>query len=197
VIADGAANPAWVAVDLFSQAEHDELAQAVLLTPDAKLIDAVAREMQTLIVQMPRAPIIAASFANRGALVKVRDLAEACSIANRIAPEHLELAVQDPDALLPAIRHAGAIFVGAYASEPLGDYCAGPNHVLPTGRTARFSSPLGVYDFQKRSSVVRISREGARTLGAIASTLAHGEGLTAHARAAEARIGDEEARWPK
>ena len=197
VIADGSANPAWVAVDLFSQAEHDELAQAVLLTPDAKLIDAVAREMQTLIVQMPRAPIIAASFANRGALVKVRDLQEACAISNRIAPEHLELAVQDPDALLPAIRHAGAIFVGAYASEPLGDYCAGPNHVLPTGRTARFSSPLGVYDFQKRSSIVRISREGARTLGAIASTLAHGEGLTAHARAAEARIGDAEAKWPK
>ena len=197
VIADGAANPAWVAVDLFSQAEHDELAQAVLLTPDANLIDAVAREMQSLIVQMPRAPIIAASFANRGALIKVRDLQEACRISNRVAPEHLELAVEDPDALLPSIRHAGAIFVGAYASEPLGDYCAGPNHVLPTGRTARFSSPLGVYDFQKRSSVVRISREGARTLGAIASTLAHGEGLTAHARSAEARIGDGEARWPK
>lgn len=197
VIADASANPAWVAVDLFSQAEHDELAQAVLLSPDDGFIDAVAREAQALIVQMPRAPIIAASFANRGALVRVRDLDEACRISNRIAPEHLELAVQDPDALMPAIRHAGAIFVGPYASEPLGDYCAGPNHVLPTGRTARFSSPLGVYDFQKRSSIVRISREGARTLGAIASTLAHGEGLTAHARAAEARLGDEDPRWPR
>jgi histidinol dehydrogenase len=197
VIADANANPEWVAVDLFSQAEHDELAQAVLLTPDAALIDAVVREMQSLIVQMPRAPIIAASLANRGALIKVRDLQEACAISNRIAPEHLELAVEDPDVLLPAIRHAGAIFVGAYASEPLGDYCAGPNHVLPTGRTARFSSPLGVYDFQKRSSVVRVSREGARTLGAIAATLAHGEGLIAHARAAEARIDDAEAKGAK
>jgi histidinol dehydrogenase len=197
VIADASANPAWVAIDLFSQAEHDELAQAVLLTPDEKLIDAVAREAQAWFVQMPRAPIIAASFANRGALIKVRDLDEACRISNRIAPEHLELAVENPDALLPAIRHAGAIFIGAYASEPLGDYCAGPNHVLPTGRTARFSSPLGVYDFQKRSSVVRISREGARTLGAIASILAHGEGLTAHARAAEARMTDQEPRWPR
>ena len=190
VIADSSANPAWVAIDLFSQAEHDELAQALLLTPDERLLDAVAREAQIWFRQMPRAPIIAASFANRGALVKVRDLDEACAISNRVAPEHLELAVDDPDALLPSIRHAGAIFVGHHASEPLGDYCAGPNHVLPTGRTARFSSPLGVYDFQKRSSVLRISREAARTLGAIASTLAHGEGLVAHARAAEARISD-------
>jgi histidinol dehydrogenase len=188
VIADGTANPRWVAIDLFSQAEHDELAQAILVSPDAALIEAVAREADAWIAEMPRAPIIAASFANRGALVKARDLDEACAIANRVAPEHLELAVADPDALLPLIRHAGAIFVGHHTSEPLGDYCAGPNHVLPTGRTARFSSPLGVYDFQKRSSLIRVSAEGARTLGAIASTLAHGEGLVAHARAAEARL---------
>jgi len=190
VIADATANPRWVAIDLFSQAEHDELAQAILVSPDAALIEAVAREANAWIAAMPRAPIIAASFANRGALVKARDLAEACAIANRVAPEHLELAVADPDALLPLIRHAGAIFVGHHTSEPLGDYCAGPNHVLPTGRTARFSSPLGVYDFQKRSSVIRVSPEGARTLGAIASTLARGEGLVAHACAAEARLAD-------
>ena len=188
VIADGTANPRWVAIDLFSQAEHDELAQAILVSPDAALIEAVAREASAWIAEMPRASIIAASFANRGALVKARDLEEACAIANRVAPEHLELAVADPDALLPLIRHAGAIFVGHHTSEPLGDYCAGPNHVLPTGRTARFSSPLGVYDFQKRSSLIRVSAEGARTLGAIATTLAHGEGLVAHARAAEARL---------
>ncbi|HEX4885530.1 MAG TPA: histidinol dehydrogenase [Casimicrobiaceae bacterium] len=190
VIADATANPRWVAIDLFSQAEHDELAQAILVTPDAALIDAVEREARTWLATMPRASIIAASFAGRGALVKVRDLDEACAIANRVAPEHLELAVADPDALLPGIRHAGAIFMGHYASEPLGDYCAGPNHVLPTGRTARFSSPLGVYDFEKRSSLLRISPEGARTLGPVAATLAHGEGLTAHARAAEARLPD-------
>ena len=191
VIADATANPAWVALDLFSQAEHDELAQAILVTPDAALIDAVAREAQDRLRPMPRAAIIAASFANRGALIGVRDLDEACAIANHIAPEHLELAVADPDALLPSIRHAGAIFVGHYASEPLGDYCAGPNHVLPTGRTARFSSPLGVYDFQKRSSILRISRDGARSLATIASTLARGEGLVAHAQAAEARLTDD------
>ena len=190
VIADATANPRWVAIDLFSQAEHDELAQAIMVSPDAALIEAVAREAHAWIEAMPRAPIIAASFANRGALVKARDLDEACAIANRVAPEHLELAVAEPDALLPKIRHAGAIFVGHHTSEPLGDYCAGPNHVLPTGRTARFSSPLGVYDFQKRSSLIRVSPEGARTLGAIASTLAHGEGLVAHARAAEARLAD-------
>ncbi len=190
VIADATANPRWVAIDLFSQAEHDELAQAILVSPDAALIEAVAREADAWIKEMPRAAIIAASFANRGALVKARDLDEACAIANRVAPEHLELAVADPDALLPLIRHAGAIFVGHHTSEPLGDYCAGPNHVLPTGRTARFSSPLGVYDFQKRSSVIRVSPEGARTLGAIASTLARGEGLVAHACAAEARLAD-------
>ena len=190
VIADDTADPKWVAIDLFSQAEHDELAQAILVSPDAALIEAVAREARAWLAEMPRAPIIAASFANRGALVKVRDLDEACALSNRVAPEHLELAVADPDALLPQIRHAGAIFVGHYTSEPLGDYCAGPNHVLPTGRTARFSSPLGVYDFQKRSSLIRVSAQGARTLGAIASTLARGEGLLAHARAAEARLAE-------
>jgi histidinol dehydrogenase len=190
VIADGSANPDWVAIDLFSQAEHDELAQAILLAPDAALLDAVEASMRRWLASMPRAPIISASLAKRGALIQVRDLAEACEIANRIAPEHLELAVADPEALLPRIRHAGAIFLGHQASEALGDYCAGPNHVLPTGRTARFSSPLGVYDFQKRSSVLRISAAGARTLGPVAATLAHGEGLTAHARSAEARLGD-------
>ncbi|HVE48399.1 MAG TPA: histidinol dehydrogenase [Casimicrobiaceae bacterium] len=188
IIADRSANPAWVALDLLSQAEHDELAQAILLTPDSDLIDAVASEAQRLLATLPRAPIIAASLAGRGALIRVRDLAQACAIANRIAPEHLERAVADPDALLPSIRHAGAIFIGHYATEPLGDYCAGPNHVLPTGRTARFSSPLGVYDFQKRSSILRIGKEGARSLAPIAVTLANGEGLTAHARAAQARL---------
>ena len=188
VIADATANPDWVAIDLFSQAEHDEMAQAILLSPDAALIDAVEAAMRRALASMPRAPIITASLAKRGALVQVRDLAEACEIANRIAPEHLELAVADPDKLLPRIRHAGAIFMGHHASEALGDYCAGPNHVLPTGRTARFSSPLGVYDFQKRSSVLRISPAAARVLGPVAATLAHGEGLTAHARSAEARL---------
>jgi histidinol dehydrogenase len=188
VIADGSAHPDWVAMDLFSQAEHDELAQAILLTPDAALLDAVAASARRQIADMPRRAIIAASFANRGALIKVRDLDEAAALANRVAPEHLELAVADPDALLPKIRHAGAIFVGHHASESLGDYCAGPNHVLPTGRTARFSSPLGVYDFQKRSSVLRMSAAAAQTLGPIASTLAHGEGLPAHAKSAEYRL---------
>lgn len=194
VIADGSARPDWVAIDLFSQAEHDEMAQAILLSPDAALIDAVEAAMRRWLASMPRAAIIEASFAKRGALVQVRDLAEACEIANRIAPEHLELAVADPDALLPRIRHAGAIFVGHHTSEALGDYCAGPNHVLPTGRTARFSSPLGVYDFQKRSSVLRISPAAARVLGPVAATLAHGEGLIAHARSAEARVADVAAR---
>src|SRR6185312_12282596 len=178
VLADESANPDWVAIDLFSQAEHDEMAQAILLSPDAALIE------------MPRASIIAASLAHRGALIRTRDLAEACALANRIAPEHLELAVADPDALLPKIRHAGAIFVGHYASEALGDYCAGPNHVLPTGRTARFSSPLGVYDFQKRSSVLRIARKTAQALAPVAVTLATGEGLIAHARSAAARLAE-------
>ncbi len=188
VIADASANPDWIALDLFAQAEHDEMAQALLLTPDAGLIDRVAASARRLIVDMPRAAIIAASFARRGALIKTRDLAEACAIANRVAPEHLELAVADPDALLPQIRHAGAIFIGHYASEVLGDYCAGPNHVLPTGRTARFSSPLSVRDFEKRSSMLRISRAAAQKLGPVAATLARGEGLAAHAGAAEARL---------
>ena len=188
VIADAGAHPDWVALDLFSQAEHDELAQAILLSPDEALLDAVARSAARLIGEMPRRSIIAASLGRRGALIRTRDLGEACAIANRIAPEHLELAVDDPEALLPLIRHAGAIFMGHHASEALGDYCAGPNHVLPTGRTARFSSPLGVYDFQKRSSVLRISPAGARTLGPVAVTLAEGEGLTAHARSAAARL---------
>ena len=187
VIADATANPDWVAMDLFSQAEHDEIAQAILLTPDAKLADAVAAAMRKHIAAMPRREIISASLAARGALIRVRDLDEACVLANRIAPEHLELAVADPDALLPKIRHAGAIFLGHHASESLGVYCAGPNHVLPTSRTARFSSPLGVYDFQKRSSVIRVSRDGARTLGRVAATLARAEGLEAHARSAELR----------
>jgi histidinol dehydrogenase len=188
VIADATAHPDWIALDLFAQAEHDEMAQALLVTPDAGLIDRVAASAQRLIADMPRADIIKASFARRGALIRTRDLAEACAVANRVAPEHLELAVADPDALLPLIRHAGAIFVGHHASESLGDYCAGPNHVLPTGRTARFSSPLSVQDFEKRSSILRISKAAAQTLGPVAATLAHGEGLTAHARSAEARI---------
>ena len=191
VIADGTANPDWVAIDLFSQAEHDELAQAVLLSPDERLIERVAASVERLLAEMPRASIIAASLGTRGALVRTRDLNEACEIANRMAPEHLELAVDDADALLPRVRHAGAIFVGHYASEALGDYCAGPNHVLPTGRTARFSSPLGVYDFEKRTSVLRITRETAQALAPVAATLAAGEGLTAHARAALARLDDE------
>ena len=188
VLADASADPDWVALDLFSQAEHDEMAQAILLTPDDALLDAVKASATRLIADMPRAPIIAASFARRGALIRTRDLAEACMLANRIAPEHLELAVADPDALLPKVRHAGAIFVGHFASEALGDYCAGPNHVLPTGRTARFSSPLGVYDFQKRTSVLRIAPGTARKLAPVAVTLANGEGLAAHARSAGARL---------
>ncbi len=190
VIADASANPDWVAMDLFSQAEHDELAQALLVTPDAALVEAVAQSAQRQLADMPRRAIIAASLANRGALIKVRDLDHACAIANRVAPEHLELAVADPAALLPKIRNAGAIFLGHHASEALGDYCAGPNHVLPTGRTARFSSPLGVYDFQKRSSVLALSAAAARTLGPVAATLARGEGLEAHARSAEFRFKD-------
>lgn len=192
VVADGSAHPDWVALDLFSQAEHDEMAQAILVTPDAGLIDRVRASAERLLTQMPRAAIIRASLAGRGALIRTRDLAQACAVVNRIAPEHLELAVADPDALLPLIRHAGAIFVGHYASEALGDYCAGANHVLPTGRTARFSSPLGVYDFQKRSSLLRLSRAAAQSLGPVAATLAHGEGLTAHARSAEARLDPKE-----
>jgi histidinol dehydrogenase len=188
VISDGSADPDWVAMDLFSQAEHDEIAQAILLCPDAGYIEKVAASIDKLVASMPRADIINASMTGRGALIKTRDLAEACAIANDIAPEHLELSVADPDALLPLIRHAGAIFMGVYSSESLGDYCAGPNHVLPTARTARFSSPLGVYDFQKRSSIIKVSRAGASALGKIASELAYGEGLPAHAKSAEYRL---------
>ena len=192
VICDGAAPipdyADWIAMDLFSQAEHDEVAQAMLLCPDAAFIEAVAASIARLLPQMPRREVIAASLKARGALIEVRSLEEACAIANRIAPEHLELAVEEPDKLLHLIRHAGAIFMGRYSSEAIGDYCAGPNHVLPTSRSARFSSPLGVYDFQKRSSLIQVSRAGAQTLGRIAATLAHGEGLSAHARSAEYRI---------
>jgi histidinol dehydrogenase len=191
VVADGTAPAAWVAMDLFSQAEHDEVAQAILLCPDAGYIDAVAAQIEALLPTLSRAAIVTESLRNRCALIRVRDLDEACAIVNRIAPEHLELSVADPDALVPKIRHAGAIFLGVHSSEALGDYCAGPNHVLPTARTARFSSPLGVYDFQKRSSLISVSRAGAQTLGRLASTLAQGEGLMAHARSAEFRIDGE------
>ena len=190
VICDGSTAPDWIAMDLFSQAEHDELAQAILVCPDAAFIDRVAESIARLLDTMPRKAVIAASLAGRGALIKVRDLAEACDIANRIAPEHLELSVAEPQRWIEKIRHAGALFVGRYSSEAVGDYCAGPNHVLPTSRTARFSSPLGVYDFQKRTSLVQVSQAGARTLGRIAATLARGEGLAAHARSAELRIED-------
>ncbi len=188
IVCDGSTDPDWIAMDLFSQAEHDEMAQAILLCPDAAYIDKVAASIGRLIQDMPRQNIIRASLAGRGALIQVRDLDEACAIANRIAPEHLELSVENAQALLPKIRHAGAIFMGRYSSEALGDYCAGPNHVLPTSRSARFSSPLGVYDFQKRSSIIHVSQAGARTLGKIAAELAYGEGLPAHARAAEYRM---------
>ena len=188
MIADGTTDPDWVAMDLFSQAEHDEIAQAILLCPDADYIDRVHASMTRLIETMPRSAIIRASLNNRGALIRVRDLAEACELANQIAPEHLELSVAAPAELLPAIRHAGAIFMGHFSSESLGDYCAGPNHVLPTSRTARFSSPLGVYDFQKRSSIIHVSRDGAHTLGKVASTLARAESLEAHAQSADFRL---------
>jgi histidinol dehydrogenase len=188
VLCDGKTNPDWVAMDLFSQAEHDELAQAILLSPDAHFVRAVAESIERQLHNMPRRDVIAASLAKRGALITVRDLDEACEIANRIAPEHLELSVEQPERWLPHIRHAGAIFLGRYSSEALGDYCAGPNHVLPTAGTARFSSPLGVYDFQKRTSLIEVSRAGARTLGAIAVELALGEGLPAHAEAARYRL---------
>jgi histidinol dehydrogenase len=188
VICDGKTNPEWIAMDLFSQAEHDELAQAILLSPDLDFIDAVERSMQMLVGKMPRNTLIETALTNRGALIKTRDLGEAVEIANRIAPEHLELSVDDPIAMSKKIRHAGAIFMGRNTCEALGDYCAGPNHVLPTSRTARFSSPLGVYDFQKRSSLIMVSAEGAQTLGRIAATLAEGEGLQAHARSAEYRM---------
>ena len=188
IICDGLTDPDWIAVDLFSQAEHDELAQAILLCPDARFIEQVKASIERLLPTLPRQEIITTSLKNRGALIQVQDLDEACELSNRIAPEHLEVSVADAQALLPKLTHAGAIFLGRYTSESLGDYCAGPNHVLPTSGTARFSSPLGVYDFMKRSSLIEVSATGAHTLGHIASTLAHGEGLQAHARAAELRL---------
>jgi histidinol dehydrogenase len=188
VLCDGKTNPDWVAMDLFSQAEHDEMAQAILLCPDPAFVGAVRESIGRQLADMPRREVIAASLSARGALITVRDLEEACAIANRIAPEHLELSVEEPERWLPRLRHAGAIFLGRYSSEVLGDYCAGPNHVLPTAGTARFSSPLGVYDFQKRTSLIHVSQAGARKLGEIAAELALGEGLPAHAKAAQYRL---------
>ena len=190
VLADGSTPADWVAMDLFSQAEHDELAQSILLCPDAAYIDAVQASIERLLPAMPRREIIARSLNDRGALILTRSMEEACAISNRIAPEHLEVASRDPHRWEPLLRHAGAIFLGAYTSESLGDYCAGPNHVLPTSGTARFSSPLGVYDFQKRSSLIEVSEAGAQQLGRIAAELAYGEGLQAHARAAELRLAE-------
>jgi histidinol dehydrogenase len=188
IICDGRSSPDWIAMDLFSQAEHDEDAQSILLSPDAGFLDEVEASIDRLLEEMPRKEIIATALKDRGALIHVKDLDEAAEVANFIAPEHLELSVEDPQAMVKQIRHAGAIFMGRHTCESLGDYCAGPNHVLPTSRTARFSSPLGVYDFQKRSSLIMVSEEGADSLGRVASTLAHGEGLTAHARSAEYRL---------
>ena len=188
VLCDGVTDPDWIAMDLFSQAEHDELAQSILLCPDATFIEKVNQSIQRLLPQMPREKVIRSSLQNRALLIEVKDMTEACRIANLIAAEHLEICAQEPQKWAQQIRHAGAIFMGSYTSESLGDYCAGPNHVLPTARTARFSSPLGVYDFIKRSSLIEVSEAGAQELGPIASVLAHGEGLQAHARAAEMRL---------
>ena len=188
VLADGSTPPDWVAMDLFSQAEHDELAQSILLCPDTAYIAAVREAIERLLPGMPRRDVIRASLEGRGALILTRSMQEACEISNRIAPEHLEISSREPGRWEPLLRHAGAIFLGAYTSESLGDYCAGPNHVLPTSGTARFSSPLGVYDFVKRSSLIEVSAQGARKLGPIAAELAYGEGLQAHARAAEMRV---------
>lgn len=190
VVCDGKTDPDWIAMDLFSQAEHDEDAQSILIAWDADYIEAVQRSIDRLLPEMERRDIISRSLANRGALIKVAGVDEAIDLCNRIAPEHLELSVEDPGALLPKIRHAGAIFMGRHTAEALGDYCAGPNHVLPTSATARFSSPLGVYDFQKRSSLIYCSEQGASDLGRVASVLGRGESLTAHARSAEYRIKD-------
>lgn len=190
VICDGQTDPDWIAMDLFSQAEHDEQAQSVLISPDAAFLDAVANSINALLPSMERADIIGTAMTDRAALIQVASLEQAAEVSNRIAPEHLELSVADPQAMLGQIRHAGAIFMGRYTAEALGDYCAGPNHVLPTGGTARFSSPLGVYDFQKRSSIIGFSAPGASRMGRVASVLARGEGLTAHARSAEYRIKD-------
>lgn len=188
VVCDGQTDPDWIAMDLFSQAEHDEDAQSILISPDANFLDAVEGSINQLLDGMERADIIRTALQDRGALIQVESMEQALEVTNHIAPEHLELSVEDPQALLPGIKHAGAIFMGRYTAEALGDYCAGPNHVLPTSRTARFSSPLGVYDFQKRSSLIMCSAEGASELGKTASVLARGEGLTAHARSAEYRI---------
>ncbi|WP_332861856.1 histidinol dehydrogenase [Janthinobacterium svalbardensis] len=188
VLCDGTTDPDWVAMDLFSQAEHDELAQAILLCPDAGYIAQVEESIAKLLPTMPRQATISTSLADRGALIKVRDMEEACEIANSIAAEHLEISADNPQQWAERIRHAGAMFLGRFSSESLGDYCCGPNHVLPTSRTARFSSPLGVYDFQKRSSIIHVSEAGAQTLGRVAATLAYGEGLQAHARSAELRL---------
>ena len=188
VLADGSTPPDWVAMDLFSQAEHDELAQSILLCPDADYIARVRQQIDVLLPAMPRRAVIRASLEGRGALICTRSMEEACALSNRIAPEHLEVSSTEPHRWEPLLRHAGAIFLGAFTSESLGDYCAGPNHVLPTSGTARFSSPLGVYDFQKRSSLIEVSEAGAQALGVIAAELAHGEGLQAHARAAEMRL---------
>ncbi|MDI3323217.1 histidinol dehydrogenase [Pontibacterium granulatum] len=188
VVCDGKTDPDWIAMDLFSQAEHDEDAQSILVSPDADFIDAVEASINTLLPTMEREGIISVSLRDRAALVKVQNMDEAMVVTNRIAPEHLELSVEDPEVLLPQVRHAGAIFMGRYTAEALGDYCAGPNHVLPTSGTARFSSPLGVYDFQKRSSLIMFSADGASEMGKVASVLARGESLTAHARSAEYRI---------
>jgi histidinol dehydrogenase len=193
VLADGTTPPDWVAMDLFSQAEHDELAQSILLCPDAAYLDAVAASIERLLPTLPREKIIRASLEGRGALIHTRSMEEACAISNRVAPEHLEVSSANPERWEPLLKHAGAIFLGRFTSESLGDYCAGPNHVLPTAGTARFSSPLGVYDFVKRTSLIEVSAKGAQSLGAIASVLAHGEGLQAHARAAEMRLGVAEA----
>ena len=188
VVSDGSGNPDWVAMDLFSQAEHDELAQSILICTDAGFIERVQASIEKLLPSMPRQEVIRTSLTNRGAFILVRDMDEAVAIANRVAPEHLELALDNPDPWVEKIHHAGAIFIGHYTSESLGDYCAGPNHVLPTSGSARFSSPLGVYDFQKRTSLIKVSKAGAQTLGKIASTLAQGEGLPAHAKSAEFRL---------
>ena len=190
VVCDGKTDPDWIAMDLFSQAEHDEDAQSILVSPDSEFIERVKASIEKLLADMPRADIIKTSLANRAALIEARDMDDAIEVANRVAPEHLELSMDDAEQWAQKIRHAGAIFMGRYTAEALGDYCAGPNHVLPTSGTARFSSPLGVYDFQKRSSLIGCSAQGASDLGKVASTLAHGEGLVAHARSAEYRIKD-------
>jgi histidinol dehydrogenase len=193
VLADGSTPADWVAMDLFSQAEHDELAQSILLSPDAAYLDAVQAAIERLLPELPRRAVIRASLEGRGALIHTRSMEEACAISNRIAPEHLEISSREPQRWEPMLKHAGAIFLGAFTSESLGDYCAGPNHVLPTSGTARFSSPLGVYDFVKRSSLIQVSAAGAQRLGPVASVLADGEGLQAHARAAEMRLNAKDA----